>query len=320
MHKRKSWLITAGFFVICGGLLFAGALGAEQWDFTKLSSVKYETNVYEPEGDFNQMMIQTDTADISFLRSSDGKCRVECFETEKVKHRVSLENQCLKVEKEDLREWYDHIRFLVFKSPKLNIYLPQAAYDSLMITTATGDVALPAYFTFQTIKIEGNTADIECLAKAEHSLIIESDTGDIKIAANSAKSIRLSADTGDMFLSDGKAADQIKIESDTGRVRMEQVECQELLIESNTGDVFLKNTVASRRMAVETDTGDLSLKACDGGELLITTDTGDVEGTLLSEKIFIARSDTGRIEVPKTITGGRCEITTDTGDIKIDIK
>ena len=49
------------------------------------------------------------------------------------------------------------------------------------------------------------------------------------------------------------------------------------------------------------------------------TDTGDVRGSLLSEKVFIVNTDTGRKEVPDTITGGRCEITTDTGDVKITI-
>ena len=40
----------------------------------------------------------------------------------------------------------------------------------------------------------------------------------------------------------------------------------------------------------------------------------------LTEKIFIAKTDTGEIKVPETTSGGKCKITTDTGDIKIEIK
>ena len=40
-------------------------------------------------------------------------------------------------------------------------------------------------------------------------------------------------------------------------------------------------------------------KDCDGFEIKISTDTGDVSGTLLSEKVFITSSDTGKIKVPK---------------------
>ena len=49
------------------------------------------------------------------------------------------------------------------------------------------------------------------------------------------------------------------------------------------------------------------------------THTGDVSGNLLSDKVFITETDTGRIDVPKTTTGGKCEIKTDTGDIRISI-
>lgn len=46
---------------------------------------------------------------------------------------------------------------------------------------------------------------------------------------------------------------------------------------------------------------------------------GNVKGTLLTNKVFITHTDTGRVNVPKTVTGGKCEINTDTGNIKIDI-
>jgi DUF4097 and DUF4098 domain-containing protein YvlB len=64
----------------------------------------------------------------------------------------------------------------------------------------------------------------------------------------------------------------------------------------------------------------VKFERCDASELYIELDTGDVTGSLLSDKVFIAQSDTGRVNVPKSVTGGRCEITTDTGDIKITVE
>ena len=58
---------------------------------------------------------------------------------------------------------------------------------------------------------------------------------------------------------------------------------------------------------------------CDAAEITVKTGTGDVTGTLLSDKVFLTETGTGRIDVPKSTVGGRCEINTDTGDIKIDI-
>jgi len=60
-------------------------------------------------------------------------------------------------------------------------------------------------------------------------------------------------------------------------------------------------------------------EGCDAGEIYVDTDTGDVSGTLLSDKVFIVKTDTGKIDVPNSISGGRCEIETDTGDVKISI-
>ena len=40
---------------------------------------------------------------------------------------------------------------------------------------------------------------------------------------------------------------------------------------------------------------------------------------VLSAKVFITETDTGKVEVPKSVTGGRCEIETDTGDIQITV-
>ena len=64
---------------------------------------------------------------------------------------------------------------------------------------------------------------------------------------------------------------------------------------------------------------DVSFESFDAAEIFIKTDTGDVEGELLSAKVFIAKTDTGKINVPSTATGGRCEISTDTGDIRITV-
>jgi len=72
-------------------------------------------------------------------------------------------------------------------------------------------------------------------------------------------------------------------------------------------------------LTVERNTGDVLLTRSNAASLRIATTTGDVKGSLLSDKIFITSTDTGRVEVPKTTDGGRCEIVTDTGDIRITI-
>ena len=76
---------------------------------------------------------------------------------------------------------------------------------------------------------------------------------------------------------------------------------------------------AAETISIERSTGDVGFDRCDAGALEIATGTGDVAGSLLSDKVFIARSGTGRINVPETTSGGTCRIHTDTGDIHIEV-
>ena len=135
-----------------------------------------------------------------------------------------------------------------------------------------------------------------------------------------AGSLELSVSTGHVTVLDFRSAGDIKVTLSTGKTNISDVRCKNLITDGNTGDVFLKNVIATERFSIERSTGDVKFDRCDASEIFVQTDTGSVTGTLLSDKVFIPKSDTGDIEVPKTVTGGRCEITTDTGDIKISIE
>ena len=79
----------------------------------------------------------------------------------------------------------------------------------------------------------------------------------------------------------------------------------------------MTNLIVSGHLQAETNTGDITFDRCDAATMKITADTGNVTGTLLTPKIILAQSDTGRVDVPRSTEGGICEITTDTGRISI---
>lgn len=82
----------------------------------------------------------------------------------------------------------------------------------------------------------------------------------------------------------------------------------------------MKNVNAAEKFSIQRTTGDVKFDGCDASEIDVKTNTGDVAGSLLSDKVFIAASDTGHVDVPQTVIGGKCEITTSTGDIRISIQ
>ena len=59
----KIWLIIAASLVLVGCIIFGGVMTMLKWDFTKLSTGKYETHNYEIDEKFNNISIVTDTAE-----------------------------------------------------------------------------------------------------------------------------------------------------------------------------------------------------------------------------------------------------------------
>lgn len=317
--KTKIWLVIATALVVVGCVIFGGVMTMLQWDFTKLSTVKYETNDYEIDENYKNISIVTDTADIVFMPSQNSKSSIVCHEQKNVKHSVTVKDDTLVISVVDTRKWYEYIGINI-GTPKITVYLPNAEYEKLFIKESTGDVAIPNNFSFESMDISTSTGDVKNDASASESIKIKTRTGNIRVENISAEALDLSVSTGEITVCDVTCQGDVKIHVSTGKTKLTDIACKNLTSSGNTGDISLKNVIATEKFSLERSTGDVKFDGCDAAEISVKTDTGDVTGTLLSEKVFLAETDTGRVEVPKTATGGRCEITTDTGDIRIKIQ
>lgn len=319
MNKNtKLWLIAAASLILIGIVIFGGVMSMLKWDFTKLSTNKYETNEYKINENYNSISIVSNTADIVINPSEASESSVVCYELKNMKHSVTVKDSTLVIEVVDSRKWYEHIS-IGFDTPKITVYIPQGEYTSLSISSDTGDVEIPDAFKFESIDISTSTGDIKNYASTSKAIKIKTSTGDIHVEKVSAGALDLSVSTGDVIAKSITCDGDVKIKVSTGITKLFDVTCKNVISSGSTGDIYLKNVIASEKFSIERDTGYVKLERCDAYEIFIETDTGDVTGTLLSEKVFIPRTDTGSVKVPQTVTGGRCEITTDTGNIRIDI-
>ena len=315
----KIWLVIAASLVFVGLIMFAAVMSEYKWDFSKLSTGKYETNTYEISEEFSNLSMNTDTADIIFALSDDGKCRVECYEEEKAKHSVAVQENTLVIKMIDEKSWYDYIG-INFGSPKITVYLPKAEYASLFIKESTGDIEIPKNFKFEGVDISLSTGDVNFFASASKLIIIKTSTGNICVENTSAGTLDLSASTGRITVSNVICGGDANINVSTGRTNLNNIECKNLTSSGDTGNISLNNVIAAEKFSIKRNTGDVRFDGSDAAEILVETDTGDVTGTFLSEKTFFVETDTGSVDVPESITGGRCEITTNTGDIELDIQ
>ncbi len=314
----KVWLVVAAFLMIVGLIIFAVVMTKYNWDFVKLSTQKYETNAYEITEDFNNISINTDTADIIFTLSQDEKCKVECYEESQAKHSVTAIDDTLAIKTTNKKYWYEYIG-INFDCPKITVYLPKAEYTALSINQDTGDILLPKDFKFSSADISSSTGDVDFFANASNSIKIKTSTGNICVKDASVKALNLSASTGNITLSNVICEKDINIGLSTGKAYLTDAQCKNLISSASTGDITLNNIISKEKFSIKTSTGDVCLDSSDAKEIFIETDTGNVKGGLLTDKVFITNTDTGSVDVPKTVNGGKCEIITDTGDIKITI-
>ena len=318
-RATKIWIAAATLSILIGGLIFVGAMHLNQWDFTKLSTGKFVTSTHRITESFNQIDIEADTAVIDLLPSQNGECTVICYERENEVHSAEVTDGVLTIRQNDTRKWYERIG-INLDSPKITVYIPSGEYGKLSIETDTGSVSIPSDLSFAEIDVSADTGSVSCRASVNNALSIESDTGNIKVEGITAGSISLSVDTGMITATDVVCESDVLINVSTGRVKLERLSCRNLTSEGSTGDISLKGVIAEGKLTVTRSTGDVSFDGSDAGEIFVETGTGNVTGTLLTDKIFLAEADTGRVRVPSTATGGRCEITTDTGNIIIEIK
>lgn len=317
--SAKIWLAAAGVLVLLGLGILTAALALTGWDFAALSTGQFETNTHEIGDKIHSISMETDTADIVFLPSADGVCRVVCHERETQRHAVDMQNGTLEIRETDTRAWHDHISLFSFGETRLTVYLPAGEYARLFIEESTGDIEIPADFAFESLEITASTGDMRVAASVSGGMKITTDTGDIRVEGASAEMLELSVTTGMIAAKAVDCAGDMTVRVSTGDARLEDVKCENLLSVGNTGDLFMENVIAVGVFSIERSTGDVTFEKCDAAEIFVKTDTGDVAGSLLSDKIFMVETDTGDVNIPKSVTGGKCEIMTDTGDVALSI-
>ena len=331
---KKAAIIVAAALIVIGLLICFLGFSAMEYDYTGLNTANFVTNSNVITESFSHIEVDVETADVHFVRADDSSCKIVSKETDKITCSAAVENDTLVIRELDRRQWYDHIG-IFWGEIEITVYLPKTEYETLSIISNTGDIEAAKDFSFGNAEIVTNTGDVSFSAAVKNQLEITSDTGDIiaqglspqtlrlktdtgSIAASSLKiheDVQIVTDTGNITVSSLEIHEDIQIGTDTGKVEISDAECANFFAESDTGDIMMENVIVSGEVRMESRTGDIRLLACDADTLSIETDTGDVSGTLLTEKVYITQTDTGDIDVPKTIKGGRCEVTTDTGDI-----
>ena len=250
MKTTKTLLTAATVLVLLGLVLFAGAMAKNHWNLTKLGTKELETNSYPVTESFRDVRIETHTADVRFVPSEDGSCRVVCRETENEKHSVTVQNGVLQVRVKDSREknWFFFTGFST-ETPSITLYLPEKEYGALHIQENTGDVEVPADFRFASLDVTSDTGDVTVGASTPAEIRIQTSTGDIRLENLSAKALELSTSTGKVSVRSVTCSGDLRIRVSTGDAELSDLACAGLISEGSTGEIVLRNVIAAENPA-----------------------------------------------------------------------
>lgn len=273
-------LIVAAALVVLGILTAVTGLALGGFEWQTLERTQMHSHSVTVSEDFLYIDIDVTTANVRILPSNDGTCHASVREYGDPSYNIEVKDDTLFIT--DTKNWYDFEEMfsLSFRSPSIDLYLPEAYCDLLQLELTTGDVLIDKAITYGRIEIKGTTGDIHLLASAKEAVSIKTTTGDVTLA---------------------------------------DMTCMSADIDVTTGDIELHRVTIDGKLKIESTTGDVELERSDASEIDIDVTTGDVEATLLTGKHFTVHTTTGDKHYPKNSTGGKCRITTTTGDIDVSV-
>lgn len=320
MNKTKRILIIISVAaVILGCIIGTCGLAAIDFDFTKLNTVNYSTNIYTFEEDFNNINIYASSANISFKLSNDNKCNVEIIDDEKISYNTNVQNNTLNIEYNDDENFHFFYFGINFSSPKITVSLPKRDYEKLNIKSSSGSINIPDNFIFSNADIISTSGDITYFADTSYDLIAKSTSGDVSIENIHSQNINASSTSGDINIFSSNISDHLEANSTSGDVFLSDISSFSISAECISGDVMLKNVMTADDINAETTSGDIDIINSDANNLYLSSTSGDISGSLISDKIFITDTNSGDIVVPSFIDNnkslGVCKINTTSGDI-----
>ena len=306
-------IIIGGVLLLAGATIFALAVANNTKD-------EVVTNEYVINDEYQNFKIEMSTSKLVFAKAEDTKTKVVCIERKKQYHEVKVVENALNITYKEELKWYEKLFSWDFTERKVTVYLPEKDYGDLNIKSSTGNLLIPSDFSFNSLTVKLSTGDIDIQSNVTNNTKIETSTGDIKLTGVTTKKLDVTASTGNLTLKDINVTTDSSLKASTGKINLNNFKANNLTVNVSTGRINLTDTIVNQHLEIKASTGDVTLTDSDADTIKVQTDTGDIKGTLLTDKIFYAHSDTGKVNVPKSTTGGLCELISDTGDITVSIK
>ena len=271
----KVFLILGALLLVAGLAVFIAGMSAAGWDFSRLSTVRYDVRAYEAEGAVTSVHVEYSNAGIAVKYS-------ETAETVHIDYPVQLnergeEAAAVEISEKDGSlaivesvEWEKNFfQWSLGASPAVNIVLP-----------AGQNIALDLYAQNGSISLEAG-------GEALPSLSLRSDNGKISVSGEMAVggTASFQTDNGDIELIGALSAKEITASAGFGNISMRggTIDAQEIVLTSGVGNIEATDSAFAGAQGdytvhVSAELGEANVSDSSGGsrKLTLRTDMGDI--------------------------------------------
>ena len=274
-------------------------------------------NSYDDFSTFENIEINTLTADVSIRISSNGKNSVACSELKGFEHNVSVTDNTLVITQPEADKWYEKAYTLTRSS--IVIFLNENKFDTLTINGKNGSVYSHSVLTFNNVSIHLNSGNVEWDSDVLNNFTVEVKKGNVKLEDATLNLAKIEAETGDVEALNCSISNQIILDINTGDVFINECDlnCSNATIK--TGYVNFSNVIAKSQIFVSVESGGIYFTSCDASHIDAIVKYGNIKASFLSGKKINANAPDGNIDIPENSDGGDCNLSTNTGSIKVEI-
>ena len=289
--------------------------GADEVAGQVLGDIPLFTRVIEQ--NFKNISIDVSSSRLFLKPAKDGICKAVWEKGAKFCALAEVKEDTLYIRTPDKKE-ENGIENNSFKDAEITLYIPVREYGRFELTAFSEEIYVSGAFTFESLKITNKFSYIICVGFTANTVELNMDSGYIRTIYISSRDINLSAVSGDVVFERSEAK-KITVKTVSGDVSVCNAKLDGLVAETSSGDVKLTEVTAENGLELQTSSGDVIFDRSDAKEITVHTASGEVRGSLLSDKVFVCKSSSGKINVPGTVTGGKCSVETDSGDINLVI-
>ena len=277
--STKISLLVSLVMVLVGAIIIFISLLGVGFDIKKFSNMTFEKKVYDITESFNEIRITDFTDNIEVHLSGDDKCRIICYDNEKIYHEFNVNNNGhLMIFARDDRAWYEKIGIFYKENNKLQIYVPDYFYEEIYAQTLNGDITVPKDFTFNNAHLSTTNGKINLDANIIQNLTAETPNGDIVLNGELNGKIHALTTNGKIIANNIKNADWADFTTTNGNIELD-------------GDVI-------RQFEAHSVNGSIKFGDVISDRIYMNTVNGSITGTVPANKSCMGKSTNGTVNIP----------------------